>query len=351
MFPSSPRVRDNVKVIRLGTVSHISLAEDDPDTIILEVFNTSFDGSKIVLPLTATIGKVFKFALVTDKISNPTMSTSYVDIVVPQSSGAVNVDWRMFSGQRPEFVYCSSGWHSSAGGALTNIGSNNTTDISIGDNANGSYGGVSIGRGSSGHTNGSSFGQGAVGHTNGSSFGQGAVGHTNGTAIGYRSNTNDQDKAVALGYYSTAYRYRELVKSADGEATSLQSWSMVNWYTDTTNATATEALLGGTAGKYCVLLNNSAVQFNIQIIAGVTGGGNTSSWTISGAIKRGSTAAYTSLVGVPVVMMTGQDAGASSWNVSVSADIVNGSLKLTVTGAAGTTIRWNATATLSEMRF
>ena len=200
-------------------------------------------------------------------------------------------------------------------------------------------------------TSGTAFGLSANGSNGGAAFGDGSTGSNNGVAAGRNANTNSKDAAVALGYFSKAERYRELVKCADRVSPSKQSWSMVNWYGDTTDGTATEILLGGTATQYCVLLNNSAFMFSMQIIAGVTAGGTSSSWTIMGSIKRGATATSTALLGVPAVVMTGQDAGATTWAVAVAADTTNGSLKLTVTGAAATTIRWNATATLSELRF
>lgn len=236
--------------------------------------------------------------------------------------------------------------------------------VAVGSSANGSYDGTAVGYGTNGYSygvaiggnadgNGSgvAIGVNAVGYSNGAAVGRIANGSSNGAAFGHGATTNAKDKAVALGYYSKAERYRELVKSADGASPQLQSWSMVDWYSDTIDAVATELLLGGTAAQRCVLLNNSAFQFQMQIIAGVTGGGNTSSWTVSGAIKRGATAASTVLVGTPTVTMTGQDVGAAAWAVAITADATNGSLKLTVTGAAATTIRWNATATLSEIRY
>lgn len=391
MFPGSPRVQENAKVIPIGAVAQIALAGDDPDFIVLEVFNTLFSGSTITLPNSARIGKKFRFALVTDPFTNPAITSQFIDIVVPlyKASGALNI-WRLFSGQRPVFVYGPTGWIADGGVNLSSVGANNIHDLASGSGANGSdrgaaFGynadgsssgfaagggalafsfGVATGRFASGHTGGAAAGYAAVGHTNGAAmgnsangsssgaaFGSGAIANANGASFGYFGSTNAKDMAVTLGYYSKAERYREMVKSADGAATTLRSWSMVNWFGDTTNATATELLLGGTAAQRCVLLNNSAFMFTMQIIAAVTAAGNTSSWTITGAIKRGATAASTVLVGTPTITMTGQDGGAAAWVVAVTADTTNGALVLTVTGAAATTVRWNAAATLSEARF
>lgn len=89
-----------------------------------------------------------------------------------------------------------------------------------------------------------------------------------------------------------------------------------------------------------ILPNNSAYSFSGEVIAGVTGAGNTARWTINGAIKRGASAATTAMVGTPTVTMTHNDAGAAAWTVAVTADTTNGGIKVEVTGAASTTIRW-----------
>lgn len=223
--------------------------------------------------------------------------------------------------------------------------------VAIGASANGTDEGLAIGSLAKGYMQGVALGDYADGYSYSVAVGRYAKAFSNGIAVGYSSNTNNKDAAVALGYYSKAERYREMVKSADRSTPSLRSWSMVDWYGDTTNNTPTEILLGGTASQRCVLLNNSAIQFSCQVIASITGGGDTASWTITGTIKRGATAASTTLVGTPTVTSTGADAGASGWAVSASADTTNGSLNITVTGAAAATVRWNVTTTLSEVRF
>ena len=122
----------------------------------------------------------------------------------------------------------------------------------------------------------------------------------------------------------------------------------------TTNATATvltsNNLSVGTTNQV-VLPNNAAYSFSGEVIAGVTGGGNTARWTISGAIKRGANAASTAMVGTPTVTMTHNDAGAATWTVAVTADTTNGGIKVEVTGAASTTIRWVCKIETTEMTF
>lgn len=122
----------------------------------------------------------------------------------------------------------------------------------------------------------------------------------------------------------------------------------------TTDATATvlcsDANAAGT-GNQVILPNNSAYYFKVEIIAGVTGGGNTSGWELKGVIKRGANAGTTAIVGSVTSTLVAQDAGASTWTVAAAADTSNGGLKITVTGQASTTIRWVARVVTTEMTY
>ena len=100
-----------------------------------------------------------------------------------------------------------------------------------------------------------------------------------------------------------------------------------------------------------ILPNNSAYFFKGEVVAGVTGGGNTKGWTIEGVIKRGANAASTALVGTPTVTSTYADAGASTWVIAVTADTTNGGLAVTFTGQASTTIRTVAQIRTTEMTY
>jgi hypothetical protein len=122
----------------------------------------------------------------------------------------------------------------------------------------------------------------------------------------------------------------------------------------TTDATATVLCSDANAasgGNQVILPNNSAYFFTGEVVAGVTGGGNTKGWTIEGVIKRGANAASTALVGTPTVTSTYADAGASTWVIAVTADTTNGGLAVTFTGQLATTIRCVAQIRTTEMTF
>ena len=122
----------------------------------------------------------------------------------------------------------------------------------------------------------------------------------------------------------------------------------------TTDATATVLCSDANAASgtnQVILPNNSAYYFRGEVIAGVTGGGNTKGWYIEGVIKRGSGVGTTALVGTPTVTSLYADVGASTWTIGVTADTTNGGLAVTFTGQAATTIRCVAQIRTTEMTF
>jgi hypothetical protein len=123
---------------------------------------------------------------------------------------------------------------------------------------------------------------------------------------------------------------------------------------ETTNATATVITSDGGAASglnQVILPNNSAYYFRGEVVAGVTGAGDTKGWYIEGVIKRGAGVGTTALVGTPTVSSLYADVGAATWAVTATADTTNGGLKITVTGQASTTIRWVAQIRTTEMTY
>ena len=122
----------------------------------------------------------------------------------------------------------------------------------------------------------------------------------------------------------------------------------------TTDATATVLCSDANAasgGNQVILPNNSAYFFTGEVVAGVTGGGNTKGWKIEGVIKRGANAASTALVGTPMVVSSYADVGAATWTIALSADTTNGGLAVTFTGQASTTIRTVCRINTVEMTY
>lgn len=117
----------------------------------------------------------------------------------------------------------------------------------------------------------------------------------------------------------------------------------------TTTASATELFLDGvTASQRLAMVDNSTYFFKIDIAARRTDAvGGSAGYTFTGIIKRDVGVATTALVGTVSKTVVAETNAA--WNAAVTADATNGSIKIDVTGEAAKTIRWVATAHVTEV--
>jgi hypothetical protein len=149
---------------------------------------------------------------------------------------------------------------------------------------------------------------------------------------------------LATGYWSTATNLSDYVVGVH----------MLTLMTQTTNATTTEL---GTPGDgidvpttRIILSNDTTYIFNCDIAARDTANDATSAaWNLTFAIRRGTNAASTTLIGTPISTSIGVDTGAATWTVGVTADTTNGRPNISVTGAAATTIRWIANVRITKV--
>ena len=124
----------------------------------------------------------------------------------------------------------------------------------------------------------------------------------------------------------------------------------------TTNATPTVLTTdnGSPSTDNQIVLSADGLSFSFHgtIIARqqLSGGTNYAAWEIKGSILRNTGAASTTL-GSHNVNKLSASAGASAWTVVLSADTTNAALKIEVTGAAATNIRWGATITTAEIYY
>lgn len=172
--------------------------------------------------------------------------------------------------------------------------------------------------------------------TNAVAIGSGASAAASGSfAVGSGASATIQGvQAYANGTFATA-----------GDAQNLQ-FVLRN---QTTNATATDLFLDGpSATQRPVLPNNSLWSFSL-LIAGrrtdAVGGG--AGYKFEGVIRKDASAASTTLIGAVSKSVLGETNAV--WDVAVTADTTNGSLKVTVTGEAAKTIRWVATAIITQV--
>jgi len=98
-----------------------------------------------------------------------------------------------------------------------------------------------------------------------------------------------------------------------------------------------------------ILPNNSAYAFHGTIVARQQASQGTAcaAWKIEGLIRREGSAGTTVLVNSATTVLDNTPA----WGMALSADTTNGGLKIEVTGAAATNIRWVATINTSEVTY
>jgi hypothetical protein len=245
------------------------------------------------------------------------------------------------------------GWATASGSGAFAVGSNSKANatqfnsIAISGNATATYS-TAIGK-SSDNANASASGSGGIGLSGALAQGQDSLAvlldarsvAANSVAIGSRARANQIGKfAFANGRF--------------GVSGDVQSGTFI-LRSDTTDATA-EALTtnNSTAStdNQVILPNNSAYSFSGTIIAreSATDGSDYASWEIKGALLRDANAAST-VLGNGIVNKLYATSGASAWAVALSADTTNGGLKVEVTGAAATNIRWVATVNTSEVTY
>lgn len=192
--------------------------------------------------------------------------------------------------------------------------------------------------------------------TSASSAYSSAIGGTNAIASnlysavygGASGTANGQNSAVIGGGYGTARSIvgNFVIPASDAPVAALsgrQQLAFLLLGVATTDATVTtlrsNTSTAGTSNQL-VLPNNSAYYVRGSCIANVTGGGNTKAWSFEAAIKRGANAASTAIVGAVIKNVVAADAGASAWDITISANTTSGCLQVQVTGAAATAIRW-----------
>lgn len=307
---------------------------------------------------TDTNGRVYEQALVatanTSLIISPTgtggLQTAIADNAATggDSRGDNAVDWQTV---RSASTQVASGVESVIGGGDRNTASGTESVVSGGQVNAATSTGCTVG---GGRVNSSTSGDSTVGgglsnlSTNSASTVSG--GDTN-TASGNKSSIPGGERGVAdqRGMFSHASgRF-----SIDGDA----QYSRMIMRRQTTDATPTVLTADGTSGgsdDRVTLPAESAFCFDIYVIAtqsaGVAGTASDSAWWhFRGGIKRDNSN-NTTLIGSNT-SETGADAGAAAWQVSVTANDVNESLQIEVTGEALKTIRWVATVQYARVAY
>lgn len=221
----------------------------------------------------------------------------------------------------------------------------NGYNVAVGKNTSVYSYGTAVGCQANGFTSGAAVGCQANGNTYGAALGYGATGNSYGAAVGYNAISNSKLYTIALGAYARCLRYGECVINGDQSSRKAASY-LDHWTGQTTDATQRELYLKGIASNRCVLQAQSSILFSLSVVARDDTNNKSKAWEVKGVIQRDNASA-TALVG-SVTKTIVADSGVA-WDVTVDADDTNESLRVQVTGAASTTIRWYVAGRLTEV--
>ena len=195
----------------------------------------------------------------------------------------------------------------------------------------------------------------------------GSSNNTSGSASGIFAGSNNANSStyggVLAGYgHQASGAYNAIVGGASGSSRSLVGYTVfpasstpvgVNTggsqvallvigrqTTDATVTTLTSNTSAAGTDNQLIVASNSAYYVRGSCIANVTSGGNTKAWSFEAVVKRSVLASSTAIVGAVIKNVVAADAGAATWDITLSADTTNGAFRVQVTGQATTTIRW-----------
>jgi hypothetical protein len=162
------------------------------------------------------------------------------------------------------------------------------------------------------------------------------------TVVGGRGAISDKFGKFAFG--SSALGFSSTQGSAQGGYLVLLKQT-----TDGTPSVLTSNNSTASAFNQIILPNNSAFAFHGTIVAReqASAGTDCAAWKIEGLIRREGSAGTTVLVNSATTVLD----NTPGWGMALSADTTNGGLKIEVTGAAATNIRWVATVHTSEVTY
>jgi len=162
--------------------------------------------------------------------------------------------------------------------------------------------------------------------------------------------TADATNSIALGAYSSTKGIKGRI-AFSGVSSNYQQGTFVlaKQTTDATASVLTYNTVAASTNNQVILPNNSAYAFHGTIVARQQASGGTAcaAWKVEGLIRREGSAGTTVLVNSATTILDNTPA----WGMALSADTTNGGLKIEVTGAAATNIRWVATLNTSEVTY
>jgi hypothetical protein len=128
--------------------------------------------------------------------------------------------------------------------------------------------------------------------------------------------------------------------------------TMVAFTTGATTTPLTSDGSGATTAINCIRMGlNSGAGYTVTVVASCDTGTNYKSWSITGNVRCGATAATAVSVGSTVTVNNQTGANAATWVVAAAIDTTLPALLINVTGTATTNICWSAMVEVDEARF
>ena len=161
--------------------------------------------------------------------------------------------------------------------------------------------------------------------------------------------TADATNSIALGAYSSTKGIKGRI-AFSGVSSNYQQGTFVlaQQTADATPSVLTYNTTAASTDNQVILPNKSAFAFSGTIVARQQDPGTAcAAWKIEGLIRREGSAGTTVLVNSATTVLDNTPA----WGMALTADTTNGGLKIEVTGAAATNIRWVATINTSEVTY
>jgi hypothetical protein len=161
------------------------------------------------------------------------------------------------------------------------------------------------------------------------------------------NNTADASYSIAAGWYATSRGIASTMQHAGSRRAAVgdRQFRRIPQSTVTSNDTATVLTSTGaaesTGNTWIVPANYSGILHGF-VVARNTANNDTIGWEIKAMVSSDSTAASVAILGSASVAAVGTaDAAMSSCSLAVGANTTNGSITLTATGIAATTIAWS----------
>jgi hypothetical protein len=162
--------------------------------------------------------------------------------------------------------------------------------------------------------------------------------------------------SVPAGYKASATNYGQEVIASGAFSSALGTAQRSRYIlrTSTTSDAASRLTSDGVGSANADNTVNMPAE-SLFVVTGIVSAKDTNTsvadakaWEFTATFKRGALASSVELVGTAAVSTIAADTSAAAWALDITADIVNGGISFSVSGAPGTTIRWVASVDTTE---